>query len=216
MVEARVLKRLNGFTLDVAIACDAPIVILVGPSGSGKTLTLRAVAGALRPEAGRILLDGEVVFDSERGIDVPPQRRGIGYVPQEYGLFPHLDVAQNVGFGLRGPKTGSRKAVADMLDTVGLIGLERRKPRELSGGQRQRVALARALVLRPRLLLLDEPFSALDADIRESVRGQLRQIQQSLGFQALLVTHDQADVMPGDQVYAYKNGQAALRPPIVK
>src|SRR5205807_696295 len=126
--------------------------------GSGKTLTLRSVAGALQPDDGRIVVDGEVLYDRAHGIDLPPQRRGVGYVPQEYALFPHLDVAGNVGFGLRdGNATARGRSVAAMLDAVGLGGLERRRPRELSGGQRQRVALARALILRPRLLLLDEP-----------------------------------------------------------
>ena len=210
MVEAHIRKAFDGFTLDVSLTCDTPVVALVGPSGAGKTLTLRAIAGAMRPDAGRISLDGDVLFDSESGVDVAPQRRGVGYVPQEYGLFPHLDVAGNVAFGLTGPGSITRQAVTAMLATVGLAGLERRRPRELSGGQRQRVALARALVLRPRLLLLDEPFAALDAGVRASVRSELRVLQHSLGFSALLVTHDPADVMPGDRVYAYENGGATV------
>jgi len=207
MVDIRVVKQLDGFTLDVAISSEATVVALLGPSGSGKTLTLRAVAGAMRPDAGRIALDGEVLFDSERGIDLPPQRRGVGYVPQEYALFPHLDVAGNVGFGLSGSSADKRRQVAAMLDTVGLDGLGHRHPRELSGGQRQRVALARALILRPRILLLDEPFAALDTTIRASVRAQLRGLQQSLDFRALLVTHDPDDLDLAGQVFRYESGR---------
>jgi len=210
MVDVRILKRFDGFTLDVAFASDAPIVALLGPSGSGKTLTLRAVAGALCPDAGRIALEGEVVFDSERGIDLPPQQRGVGYVPQEYALFPHLDVAGNVSFGLHGVTgTERRMRVAAMLQAVGLEGLERRRPRALSGGQRQRVALARALVRKPSILLLDEPFAALDAGIRASVRQQLRELQQSLGFRALLVTHDPDDLSLAGAVFRYEGGRIA-------
>jgi len=208
MVDLRIVKRFDGFTLDVAFAAEAPVVALLGPSGSGKTLTLRAVAGALRPDAGRIVLDGEVLFDSERGIDLPPQRRGVGYVPQEYALFPHLDVAGNVSFGLRGVNAADAgRQVAAMLEAVGLEGLERRRPRELSGGQRQRVALARALILRPRILLLDEPFAALDATVRTSVREQLRELQRSLGFRALLVTHDPDDLYLAGDVFRYEKGR---------
>ncbi len=208
MLDLRILKQLDGFTLDVAFSADAPVVALLGPSGSGKTLTLRAVAGALRPDAGRITLNGDVLFDSERGIDLPPQHRGVGYVPQEYALFPHLDVAANVAFGLRRSSASDRREqVAAMLDAVGLDGLEQRRPRELSGGQRQRVALARALVLRPRILLLDEPFAALDATIRASVRAQLRELQRLLRFRALLVTHDPDDLELATQVFKYDNGR---------
>jgi molybdate transport system ATP-binding protein len=207
MVELRIVKHLDGFTLDVAFSAEAPMVALLGPSGSGKTLTLRAVAGAMRPDAGRITLDGDVLFDSDHGVDLPPQRRGVGYVPQEYALFPHLDVAGNVGFGLRVTGREKRRQISDMLEAVGLYGLERRRPRQLSGGQRQRVAVARALILRPRILLLDEPFAALDATIRASVREQLRELQIALGFRALLVTHDPEDLSLASQVFRYQNGR---------
>ena len=194
MLEVRASKRFAGFSLDAAFTAHAPITALLGPSGSGKTLTLRAIAGALRPDAGLIALDGEPLFDAELGIDLPPQARRVGYVPQQYALFPHLDVAANVGFGLR--HRGSpeaRRRIAELLDLVGLPGLERRRPRELSGGQQQRVALARALILSPRILLLDEPFASLDAPIRAEVRTGLLDLQHHLGFRVLLVTHDPDD-----------------------
>ena len=194
MLEVRVSKRFAGFALDAAFTAHAPITALLGPSGSGKTLTLRAIAGALRPDAGLIALDGEPLFDADRGIDLPPQARRVGYVPQQYALFPHLDVGANVGFGLRhrgSPE--SRRRIAELLDLVGLPGLERRRPRELSGGQQQRVALARALILSPRILLLDEPFASLDAPIRAEVRTGLLELQRRLGFRVLLVSHDPED-----------------------
>ena len=194
MLEVRVSKRFAGFSLDAAFTAHAPITALLGPSGSGKTLTLRAIAGALRLDAGLIALDGEPLFDAGRGIDLPPQARRVGYVPQQYALFPHLDVAANVGFGLRRRDTPeSRQRIAELLDLVGLPGLERRRPRELSGGQQQRVALARALILSPRILLLDEPFASLDAPIRAEVRSGLLDLQHRLGFRVLLVTHDPED-----------------------
>jgi molybdate transport system ATP-binding protein len=194
MLEVRVRKRFERFALDAEFTAAAPITALLGPSGSGKTLTLRAIAGALRPDAGRIALDDDPLFDDEPGIDLPPQARRIGYVPQQYALFPHLDVAGNVGFGLKDRYTpDGRRRIAEMLHLVGLSGFERRRPRELSGGQQQRVALARALILSPRILLLDEPFASLDAPIRADVRSGLLDLQHRLGFRVLLVTHDPED-----------------------
>ena len=206
MLEVQIFKRFDGFTLDVDFTTDTPLTALLGPSGSGKTLTLRAVAGVLSPDAGRIVLDGEPLFDSERGIDLAPQARRVGYVPQQYALFPHLDVASNVSFGLRGT-TQERRGVAEMIDLVGLSGLEQRRPRQLSGGQQQRVALARALVVRPRILLLDEPFAALDSDIREPLRAGLIDLQQTLDFRALLVTHDPADAAIAGQRFQFEHGR---------
>src|SRR5581483_2911352 len=145
----------------------ASITALIGPSGAGKTQTLRAVAGAMRPDQGRILLDGEPLFDRARRIDVSPQRRRVGYVPQHYALFPHLSVADNIAFGVPDARSpAARRRVADLLATLGLADQAQMRPRELSGGQQQRVALARALIIEPRILLLDEPFAALDAPIR--------------------------------------------------
>src|SRR5207247_1967228 len=136
MLDVQVVKRFDGFTLDVAFATHAPLVALMGPSGSGKTQTLRAVAGAMRPDLGSISLDGDLLFDASLRIDVPPQARHVGYVPQHYALFPHLDVAGNVAFGLRhAGGTEARQRVAEMIETVGLQGLEHRRPHELSGGQ---------------------------------------------------------------------------------
>jgi molybdate transport system ATP-binding protein len=208
VLEVQIAKQYPGFTLDVAFATDAPITALMGPSGSGKSQTLRAVAGAMRPDRGRIVLEGQVLFDREQRIDLPPQHRHVGYVPQHYALFPHLDVAGNVGFGLRdGRSARARERIAELLELLDLAGLEHRKPRELSGGQQQRVAVARALILEPRILLLDEPFAALDTTIRKSLREELRSLQHQLGFRALLVTHDPDDLVLADQCFSYESGR---------
>lgn len=208
MLEVAIVKRLDGFLLDVTFTATAPITALIGPSGAGKSLTLRALAGAVRPDRGRIALDEEPLFDADHGIDLPPQARRVGYVPQQYALFPHLDVVGNVGFGLKNPRSpDGRRRIAEMLELVGLTGLERRRPRELSGGQQQRVALARALILRPRLLLLDEPFAALDTALREELRAGLVALQRALGFQVLLVSHDPADATLAGQRVVLEHGR---------
>ena len=168
------------------------MVALLGPSGCGKTTTLRLVAGFERPDAGRILIQGDDVTS------MPPYRRDTGMVFQHYALFPHMTVRQNVAFGLRmrgihRAQTSAR--VHDALALVSLTGLEDRYPRQLSGGQQQRVALARALVIRPRLLLLDEPLSSLDAKLRQEMRLEVRAIQQRVGITALFVTHDQEEAL---------------------
>jgi molybdate transport system ATP-binding protein len=208
MLDVSIYRPLDGFTLDVHFSTDTPMSALVGPSGSGKTLTLRSVAGVFTPDAGRIVLDGEPLFDSERGIDLPPQARRVGYVPQQYALFPHLNVQENVGFGLWGVSTAERtRRVGELLELVDLVGLEKRRPHQLSGGQQQRVALARALIVRPKILLLDEPFAALDSGIRQPLRLSLLDLQQTLGFRALLVTHDPADAAIAGQQLQFRHGQ---------
>ncbi len=165
---------------------------LLGPSGCGKTTTLRMIAGLIEPSGGSIVVDGTDVTRT------PPYRRDMGLVFQSYALFPHMDVARNVAFGLRmrgigGAETTAR--VAEALAMVRLTGFEGRRPRQLSGGQQQRVALARALVIRPQLLLLDEPLSNLDAKLREEMRTEIRDIQQSLGTTTVFVTHDQTEAL---------------------
>ena len=165
---------------------------VLGPSGSGKTTLLRLLAGFDAPDRGRIALDGETLDDEQHR--VPAHRRRIGYVPQEGLLFPHLTVAENVGFGLpRRSRGGSR--VTDLLELIGLGGLGHRRPHELSGGQQQRVAVARALAPEPRLILLDEPFAALDASLRDSLRAEIKQLLASLGTTVVLVTHDQEEAL---------------------
>ena len=164
---------------------------VLGPSGCGKTTLLRLIAGFERPDAGGIEIDGSAVAGPR--LNVPPERRRIGMVFQESALFPHLDVAGNIGFGLARRDPAAR--VDALVATVGLAGLQRRMPHELSGGQQQRVALARALAPEPQVILLDEPFSNLDAELRASVREDVRQILREAGMTAVLVTHDQEEAL---------------------
>jgi len=183
------------------------IGVLIGPSGCGKTTLLRAVAGLEPVAAGGIKLGGQEV--SGAGTHLAPEARQIGMVFQDYALFPHLDVGHNVGFGLhRLAKTESRERVAEVLELVGLAGQESRFPHELSGGQQQRVALARALAPRPRLLLLDEPFSNLDVDLRERLAHEVRTILKAARTTALFVTHDQLEAFAiGDTIGVMHEGQ---------
>ncbi len=184
---------------------EGELLSLLGPSGCGKTTTLRTVAGFVLPWKGKVLLQGR---DYTR---VPPHRRGFGLVYQNYALFPHLTVFENVAFGLRMrrvPREEIRERVAEALRMVKLEGLEKRLPGQLSGGQRQRVALARALVIRPKLLLLDEPLSNLDAKLRAGMRTELKRIQRELGVTAIYVTHDQAEAMAlSDRVILMREGR---------
>src|SRR5437867_12175094 len=175
-VSVAIEERLPGCTLDVRWEAEQSVIGLFGPSGAGKTLTLQCLAGLIRPDAGRIVVGDRVFFDAATGVDLPPQRRRIGYVFQGYALFPHLTVEENIGFGLSDRSRGERaRRSAEVIERLGLGGFERRYPRELSGGQRQRVALGRALAIDPALLLLDEPLSALDAPLRRTLRDELRE-----------------------------------------
>ncbi len=189
-------------SLSLAVSQGA-LVTLLGPSGSGKTTVLRLIAGFERADAGEILLTDRRV--SGPGAWVAPERRGVGMVFQDYALFPHLTVARNVGFGYRGPDQAER--IREVLELVALTGYETRYPHELSGGQQQRVALARALARRPVVVLLDEPFSNLDAALRTHMRLELRRILKAAGATALLVSHDQADALAiSDRIVVLKGG----------
>ena len=182
------------------------IGVLIGPSGCGKTTLLRAVAGLERVAAGAIRLSGHTVSDASH--HVPAERRRIGMVFQDYALFPHMDVARNLAFGLQNlPRAERQHRVREVLDLVGLAGAEKRFPHELSGGQQQRVALARALAPSPQLLLLDEPFSNLDVDLRERLAFEVREILKAAGATALFVTHDQQEAFAiGDMIGVMHEG----------
>ena len=184
------------------------IGVLIGPSGCGKTSLLRAVAGLERCASGRVSIAGEVLSDAASGQHLAPERRQIGMVFQDYALFPHLSVADNVAFGVAGLDRHARQQrVQQMLDLVGLDHAAKRAPHQLSGGQQQRVALARALAPRPRLLLLDEPFSSLDVDLRERLAQEVRVILKESGTTALLVTHDQLEAFAiGDVIGVMNKG----------
>jgi iron(III) transport system ATP-binding protein len=183
------------------------ILALVGPSGCGKTTTLRLIAGLERLDAGLIRLNDRVIVSES--VFIPPEQRGVGMVFQDHALFPHMTVFENIAFGLRGKKASDIKTtVGEMLHLVGLLLLSKRYPHELSGGERQRVALARALAPRPVLLLMDEPFSSLDADLRIEMREHVRNILKSMRTTVIFVTHDQEEALfMGDRLAVLQKGQ---------
>jgi iron(III) transport system ATP-binding protein len=194
---------LRGVDLDVPAGS---LTAVLGLSGCGKTTLLRVIAGFERAERGEISLAGRTLDDG--GSYVPPEKRGIGYVPQEGALFPHLDVAGNVGFGLTRAERRSGEAVGELLEMVGIAHLSRRLPHQLSGGEQQRVALARALARRPLALLLDEPFSSLDASMRTHVREEVQGLIREQGVTTVLVTHDQEEALSlADSVAVLRDGK---------
>ena len=182
------------------------ILALVGPSGCGKTTTLRIIAGLERPDTGIVRINEQVV--ASKSVFIPPEKRGVGMVFQDHALFPHLTVSENIGFGLRGQsKEQIKKTVGEMLHLVGLLPLAKRYPHALSGGERQRVALARALAPRPVLVLMDEPFSSLDADLRLEMREHVRRILKSMQATVVFVTHDQDEALyMGDRLAVLNRG----------
>jgi molybdate transport system ATP-binding protein len=206
-----VSKRLREITLAVDLICAAGVTAVVGPSGAGKSTLLRLVAGLVRPDSGTIRLGEQTLDDAERGAHLPPGRRHISLVFQEYALFPHLSVARNVAYGLearRVRRAERHRRVGAMLERLGIAVLANERPTRLSGGQRQRVALARALVTEPSALLLDEPLAALDVQTRAAVRGELREVLAELAIPTLLVTHDYADALVfRDRIVIIVDGQ---------
>jgi molybdate transport system ATP-binding protein len=200
------------FELATRFSSTSQRIVVLGPSGAGKSLMLKAIAGLITPDAGHVRLGPVTLFDSAARIDLAPQRRNVAYLFQDYALFPHLNVRQNVGFGLasgwRNPGADARHAPVDYwLDAFELRALEKLYPEELSGGQRQRVALARALVAQPRALLLDEPFAALDPILRVTMRAELDALQRQLQVPVVLITHDPEDARVfGEHVLQLREG----------
>jgi molybdate transport system ATP-binding protein len=187
------------FTLQARFTSSSQRVVIYGASGAGKSMLLKALAGLLTPDQGRIELGGQALYCSAQGINLPPQQRQLAYLFQDYALFPHLNVRQNIAFGLqrgwRNPSaTAAQEALRYWLQALELEPLAELLPHQLSGGQRQRVALARALAPAPRALLLDEPFAALDPALRQRMRAQLDALQRQLAIPMLLITHDNEDV----------------------
>ena len=212
-LELSVADGRRRFDLAVRFATDVPFAALYGPSGAGKSLTLQAIAGLLHPSAGHVRLDGRTLYDAAQGIDVPAPARRIGYLFQHYALFPHLSVRENVGFGLtawhrRKPAAKDAERVQALLESFGLGALADSRPQNLSGGQQQRVALARALACEPQVLLLDEPFAALNPMLRAELRNELAQVRRQWGIPVLMITHDIEDVLAlADVAFVYKDGQ---------
>jgi molybdate transport system ATP-binding protein len=201
------------FQLDVRFASQAARLALFGPSGAGKTQVLKMIAGIVHPDSGRVEVAGQRLYNSAAGIQLPPQQRGLGFVLQDYALFPHLTVSQNVAFALhrgwRNPTRDVRAPAAERwIEALHLQAVVGQYPHQLSGGQRQRVALARALVHEPAALLLDEPFAALDQALRRRLRAELHELQAQLRIPTLLITHDDDDLRElADEVVMLRGGR---------
>ncbi|MEC9310011.1 MAG: ABC transporter ATP-binding protein [Chloroflexota bacterium] len=210
MTKGTILYEINDFTLDVSWNISpGQALVLFGPSGAGKTTILRAIAGLIRPNSGFIKIGNTVVFDNINHIWVPPHKRHVGYMTQQYHLFPHLTVSRNIGYGLSNlPKDEIKNTVSDLIATFQLSGLENRYPSEISGGQQQRVAFARALASHPEVLLLDEPFASLDSKIRRTVRSEIRSILSETQIPMILVTHEIEEALAiGDIVQIVESGK---------
>ena len=215
MISARIRKQFPAgrdsaaFALDVELNTEGGVTVLFGPSGSGKTLTLDSIAGFVKPDAGRILLFDQILFDADARVNIPPQRRRCGYVFQNYALFPHMTLRENLEFAAASrPKTDRRRSVHGMLERFRLTGEAGRRPHEVSGGQKQRCSIARALIGAPKVLLLDEPARGLDAPLRAELYALLRQVSSEFGAPILLVTHDLDECLElGDSMLVMSAGR---------
>jgi len=221
MIQARIRKHFAAaresaaFTLDLDLSSGEGITVLFGPSGSGKTLTLDAIAGFLRPDEGRILLDDEILFDAAAGVHVPPQSRHCGYVFQNYALFPHMTLRENLEFAAeRRPRLERHRRVGEMLEKFRLGEVAGRRPHEVSGGQKQRCSIARALIGGPKVLLLDEPARGLDAPLRAELYDVLRQVREDFRTPMILVTHDLEECFAlGEEMLVLHDGRLAQSGP---
>ena len=208
-----IAKRLNQFNLQVEFNLENGLTGLMGASGSGKSMTLKCIAGIELPDSGKIVLDGKVLFDSEAKVNLPPQKRNVGYLFQSYALFPNMNVVENILCGLQAKGLSDAEAnerAQKLVEKFKLQGLEKSYPRQLSGGQKQRVALARLLAAEPEVILLDEPFSALDEDLKEDLQRELRAALAEFGGVALLVSHNKSEIKKlCNSAYVIKQGQVA-------
>jgi molybdate transport system ATP-binding protein len=219
MLQARIRKAFTpkpeasgfsaGFSLDVELSVRAGVTVLFGPSGAGKTLILDSIAGFVRPDEGRVLLDDDILYDGATGVHLTPQKRNCGYVFQNYALFPHMTLRQNLAFAAeRKPRLERHRRVTEMLEKFQLVDTAGRRPHEVSGGQRQRCSIARALIGEPKLLLLDEPANGLDAPLRADLYDALRQVRAEFKTPILLVTHDLSESFElGDEMLILRAGK---------
>lgn len=209
MLKASFRIKLRLFELEASLAVSNEILVLVGPSGSGKTTILKCLAGLKTPSEGNIEVNERTLYSSETGINLFPRERRLGFVFQEYALFPHMTVKKNTMYGLAREKRAKKlKDVEEILDTLGILHLQDRYPREISGGEKQRVALARALMTEPEMMLLDEPLSALDQEIRTELQQELKKIQGQWQIPFVVVTHDLAEAeILGDQIIRIDKGK---------
>jgi molybdate transport system ATP-binding protein len=216
MIQARIRKQYAarpdsaGFSLDLEFRAASGVTVLFGSSGAGKTLTLDSIAGFVRPDEGRIFLDDQILFDGAAGVHLPARSRQCGYVFQNYALFPHMTLRQNLEFAVeRAPRLGRHRKVIEMLEKFHLTEVAGRRPYQLSGGQKQRCSIARALIGAPRVLLLDEPARGLDAPLRAELYSVLRQVRQEFGTPILLVTHDADECFQlADEMIVMREGRA--------
>jgi len=210
-LKLQVQKKFSRFQLNASWDVGDELAVIFGPSGSGKSLTLHMAAGLVKPDSGKITAGNRIFYDSEREISITPQQRRVGYVFQSPALFPHMTTKENILYGGTGLDTPDLlRRYKEMIDLFQLTGLESRKPSELSGGQKQRIAFARALIRKPDLLLLDEPFSALDMQIRSEMWDFLRDIRRFIKIPVVLVTHDVYEAYSlADRVIVYENGCVA-------
>jgi molybdate transport system ATP-binding protein len=215
MIRANIVKRFvpgpesAGFKLEVGFEAGSGVTALYGPSGSGKTLTLDCIAGFVAPDAGRIMLDNRILFDAESGVRLRPQQRSIGYVFQNYALFPHMTLRENLAFAAHGfPRLERHRRIAEQLERFKLTGMAGRYPHELSGGQKQRGSIARALIVNPRAVLLDEPGRGLDPALRIDLYALIRELKDGLRVPVLLVTHDLEECFAvAERVLIYEGGR---------
>lgn len=226
-LEVRIRKKWGAFSLEADFACEDGVTCLLGASGCGKTLTLKMIAGIETPDEGRIALDGRVLFDSAARVNLRPQARRVGYLFQSYALFPNMTVRQNILCGMRGERdrAAREKRLEEAMALLQITDLANHRPAQLSGGQQQRAALARILVTRPRLLLLDEPFSALDSHLREKLQVQLKELLSGLRQNVLMVTHSRDEayhlanriaVMDGGRLLILKETKALFADPEIR
>src|SRR5690348_7957850 len=219
MIQARIRKHFSGgsessaFDLDVEFEAGDGVTVLFGASGAGKSLTLDSIAGFARPDAGRILVDDRILYDGDSGVSLRPQERGCGYVFQNYALFPHMTLRENLAFAAeRLPRLERHRRVNEMLDRFRVAEFAGRFPHEVSGGQKQRCSIARALIVHPRVLLLDEPARGLDAPLREDLHDLIRELREDFRVPVLLVTHDlDAAFAVGDEMLVYESGRIRQR-----